>query len=302
MGKEMEENKVDKTDDELRDEAWDALDEAEGTTPAPDGLSDKTDPEDEGNNAPAKTTPTDSDLLKGEPEHTESPEAKALKDTKAWATKLSQENAELKKLIAEGATKKEVAEQEKAVEQAKKGIDEETLNTVFTEYPELKPVLSTILETVKSVQQTTESITKDKEKAAEQAEERRKKEALDHFETKIMPEVMAGEDGHPDFKDIIGTSDYFEWAEQQRPGLRTAALMSNDPADIKFALSQYKRDRAKPEAAAMKRNEEQKKKEKIENLKTLRGGGSQLSQKSGGKDPNDYDAAWDEAERAEARK
>ena len=293
-----------KTTEELRDEAWDKLDEDEvsGTSPTT-GLAENNAPDDNDDQPGSTTTSTDTQSVQNNTDgEQETSEAKALKDTKAWATKLSQENAELKRLIAEGATKKEVAAQEAQVETAKKDINEETLETVYREYPELKDVLNPLMETVKTIQQANESIVKDREKAAEEAEKRRKQEALDHFETKVMPKVMDGPYGHPDFKEIIANDDYFEWAQQQRPGLRTAALDSNDPDDIKFAISQYKRDRAKPEAAAMKQQEEIKRKEKLNNQQTLRGSSSSFTTPAKANvDPNDYDAMWDKLEKEETR-
>jgi hypothetical protein len=294
------------TAQEQFDEAWDKLDaeDKQGEkAEANPGLSADPDPEDEKPADDATNLPGDSASLKNETEQqAESAEAKALKDTKAWATKLSQENAELKRLIAEGATKKEVAEQEKAVEGAKANISDDTLSTVFREYPELKDVLTPLLDTVKSLQAETETFKKDKQLTAEEAEKKAKQEALEHFENQIIPKVTEGPDGHPDFKEIIGNADFFEWAEKQRPGLQTAALRSNDPEDIKWALTQYKKDRAMPEAANLKRQEEEKRKQKLNNQMSLRGGSSALSTGKAKADPGDYDAAWEQAEREERSK
>lgn len=291
-------------EDQFNDE-WDRLEAEENKgneAKTDDGLSNQ-DPEEDETTPDAKATSDDSEALKKETEQqAETAEAKALKDTKAWATKLSQENAELKRLIAEGATKKEVAEQEKAVEGAKANISDDTLSTVFREYPELKDVLTPLLDTVKTLQAETETFRKDKQLSAEEADKKAKKEALDHFENQIMPKVTEGPDGHPDFKEIIGNADFFLWAEQQRPGLQTAALRSNDPEDIKWALTQYKKDRAMPEAANLKKQEEEKRKQKLNNQMSLRGGSSALSTGKAKVDPSDYDAAWEQAEKEDRSK
>lgn len=300
------EDKVDTTTaEEQRDAAWDELDaeekKVEGTTE--EGLSDP-DPELDDDKQPLDTpsAPTDSELLKKEAEqHEESADAKALKDTKAWATKLAQENAELKRLMSEGATKQEIAEQRQTVEEAKKDIGADTLDSVYREYPELKEVLSPLLDTVKTLQAQADEMKRDKQVSAEQQAENDKKAALENFETKIMPKVMEGPDGHADFKEIISSADYFEWAEKQRPGVKTAALMSNDPEDIKWALSQYKKDRAIPEAAKMKEQEEAKRKQKLNNQMSLRGGASTISTGKGKADPTDYDAAWEQAEKEDRK-
>jgi hypothetical protein len=287
--------------DELLDQEWDKLDAEEK---AAEGKSDDTglpadaDPEDDDKTPAAKTTSDDSDPLKKETEQQESAEAKALKDTKAWATKLAQENADLKRLVAEGATKKEITAQEQTIEQQKKAISDETLNTVYREYPELKEVLNPLLDTLKGLQAETEATKKQREESVQQSEVKRKQDALNYFESTIMPEVVKE---HPDFKEIIADAGYFEWAEKQRPGLKTAALQSNDPEDIKWAVGEYKKAVAGPEAAKLKQTEEEKRKQKLNNQMTLRGGSSTLSSGKGKADPNDYDSAWEQAEKEERR-
>lgn len=303
------ETKVDEkelTRDELLDHAWDKLDAAERVADGkPDvvGLSDDSDPTDDDVLKPDTiVVPDDSAPLKKESEPVESADAKALKDTKAWATKLSQENAELRRLVEQGATKKEIVEQGKIVEQAKQGISDETLSTVYREYPELKSVIDPLLGTIKGLQAETDVIKKFREESAHEAATRQRKEAVDHFESTVMPKVMDEKNGgHSDFKEIIANPDYFEWADKQRPGLKTAALMSNDPEDIKWAISEYKKSLAGPEAAKMKQTEEEKRKQKLNNQMTLRGGSSAFSTGKAKTDPADYDAAWEQAEAEERR-
>lgn len=289
------------TRDELLDQEWDKLEAEEkaADTRAEDaGLPVDADPEDTENEPDAKAAPDDSDTLKKESEQHESAEAKALKDTKAWATKLAQENAELKRLVADGATKTEIAVQEKSVERQKQAISDETLATVYREYPELKEVLNPLLDTLKGLQEETEATKKQRAEAADQAEKRRKQDALDHFESTIMPKVL---EVHSDFKEIIADSAYFEWAEKQRPGLKTAALQSNDPDDIKWAVSEYKKTLAGNEAAKMRQTEEEKRKQKLNNQMTLRGGSSAITTGKAKADPNDYDSAWEQAEKEDRK-
>ncbi len=290
------------TRDELLDQEWDKLDAEEKAAgdkrDDTNGLPADADPEDDQNEPDTKATPDDSGTLKKDTEQQESAEAKALKDTKAWATKLAQENADLKRLVAEGATKKEIADQEQNVEQQKKAISDETLSTVYREYPELQAVLNPLIDTLKGLQEETEATKRQQAESADQAEKRKKQDALDHFETVIMPKVL---DVHSDFKEIIADSAYFEWAEKQRPGIRTAALQSNDPEDIKWAISEYKKSLAGNEAAKMKQTEEEKRKQKLNNQMTLRGGSSTLSSGKAKADPNDYDSAWEQAEKEDRR-
>jgi hypothetical protein len=292
--------------DELRDQAWDEIEKEEAKSGNGDDSKlsdDESDLEDGQQQDSAKVVSTDSEHLNNESDKKQDDaDAKALKDTKAWATKLAQENAELKRLIEQGGSQREVSEQRKAVDDAKKGISNETLDAVYREYPELKEVLSPLMDTIKTLQDATDSIKKDKESEAQRAEARRKQDALAEFETKVMPKVMEGPDGHPDFKEIIGNEDFFQWAEKQRPGLKTAALNSSDPEDIKWALTEYKKARAMPAAEDLKRQEQHKRDQKLNNSMTLRGGSSALGNSTGKKDPNDYDAGWEDAEKEERKR
>jgi hypothetical protein len=289
------------TRDEQLDAAWDKLDAEEAKDKQTDsgGLpEDDSGPDDDVKKPDTTSTPDDSATLNKETEKEESAESKSLKDTKAWATKVSQENAELKRLLAEGATKKEISDQEKTIEQAKKEISTETLDAVYREYPELKEVLNPLLDTLKELKTETESNRRAKAEDADQRAKREKQEALDNFESKIMPEVMKT---HTDFKEIIGDSAYFDWAEKQRPGLKTAALQSNDPEDITWAVSEYKKSLAGTEAGKLKQTDAEKRKQKLENQTTLRGGSSTLSAGKAKADPGDYDAAWEQAEKEDRK-
>lgn len=297
--------------DEQYDAAWEELEEVKEVVDS--GLSD-TDPEgkepnpedeEELQSEESKLASSNKETLQENTEHVADQTEKRIKDLQAGFTKISQENSELKKKLeafeAGTATRKEVEDQQKKVDDAKAAINQEALSTVFKEYPELEAILNPLLQTVESLKSETEQFKASKAVDAQRAEEDRKKEALNYFETKVKPLVVHGEDGHPDFEQIITTDDYWEWAEQQRPGLRTAALNSSDPEDIKMALSAYKKDRAMPEAKKLKQQQEEKRQEKLNNAMSLRGGSTQFPAK-GKADDNDYDAGWEDAGKLIAKK
>jgi hypothetical protein len=58
------------------------------------------------------------------------------------------------------------------------------------------------------------------------------------FEANVLPKV---ERVHPDFKAIIAGTDYWKWANLQTAALEKAAKYSNDPADIIWAVSEFKK-------------------------------------------------------------
>ncbi|KAF0218797.1 MAG: hypothetical protein FD174_2580 [Geobacteraceae bacterium] len=294
--------------EEAYEAAWDEIEKAEGeTNPDDTGFSDKKDPDAEGGNTDGKAAPAGSEPLKEDNgKSDDDPTEKRIKDLQAGFTRVTQENAELKRTLDEfkagRATEKQVQEQQKKADDAKAAIDQTSLENAFNEYPELKSIINPLLDAVNGLKAETESLKKDKVKTAEQEEINRKKAALDYFEANVLPKVTGGEDGHPDFKEIIASEDYFKWAADQRPSLQTAALNSNDPDDIKWAMAEYKKSRAKPEAAKLKQQEEEKRNQRINNAMTLRGGSTPFPTKSKDGDPNDYDAAWEEAEREERKK
>lgn len=296
------------TAEEQYDAAWEEQEAAEKEAADPSGLSD-TDPDDEAKKAAeeeaARVAAAEAEVQKKATEAQDDPAEKRIKDLQSGFTRISQENVELKKKIEEfeagTATRKEVEDQQKKVDAAKAAIDQGALSTVFKEYPELEAVLNPLLQTVDSLKSETEQFKAAKADDAQRAEVEKKKEALNHFETKVKPAVMGGDDGHPDFEQIIANDDYWNWAEQQRPGLRTAALHSNDPDDIKMALAAYKKDRAMPEAKKLKEEEEKKKQTKLNNAMSLRGGSTPFPGK-GKPDDSDYDAGWEEAGKIIAKK
>jgi soluble cytochrome b562 len=232
---------------------------------------------------------------KPEPKPDETPAdkgiAKALRDTKAWATKLAQENAELKKLVeSKGKDAKDDSDVKKAqtaVGDTRKILNDK-LNKIYEDYPELKEGLDPIVSLVDSLSGKMDNF----QKATE--EEKKRSELRTHFETNVEPEVLKV---HPDFGNIKISDDYFTWAEKQSPALQFAAMNSLDPRDLIYAVTEYKKFKGSDEAAKQRDAEEKKKKDIQENLSSIRGGGSNTQK--GGKptklsevDKNDYDTAW----------
>lgn len=230
---------------------------------------------------------------------------KALNDTKSALTRVQQENADLKRLLEEQkkgkATQEQVDAQKKATEDATAKM-KEMAGAAAEDYPELKPLFDTFIETATKL---TEEVTSLKKTAVESDETRKHREALNEFNARVKPKVL---EEHPDYDAIIGLNpdgtidrarydEYVNWANGQRPSLRTAAVDSGDPEDIKWALREFKKFKGSPEAQKLKEKQEKDKKEKIENAQTLRGGSTSFPTRAGGKekDPNDYDAGWEEA-------
>jgi hypothetical protein len=290
------------TPEEQYDAAWVELDTPEGKDDKT-GLPDDSEPKD-GVKPDGTATSSDSGTLNKDDGKPEDSTEKRIKDLQSGFTKVTQENAELKRMVDEfkagNATKQQVDDQQKKADSAKAAIDKGALDAVYREYPELKEVIDPLFSVVESLKAETASLKQSSEQNRARTEmklvEESKRQALDHFENNIMPKVTTGEGGHPDFKEIIANEDYWEWAKGQRPGLRTAAMDSSDPEDIKWALAEYKKSRAMPEAKKVKEQEQQKKADKLNNSMALRGGSTAFSPKGdGSKDPNDYDDGWDEA-------
>lgn len=230
---------------------------------------------------------------------------KALKDTKAWATKLAMENAELKKTIeaakAGKASEQDVSDAKKAVEDAKGSLDA-VRKKVYEDYPELEALLEPIIRQNSELGQKITNLESEKAKDAEDAKH---KAAFEHYTANVKPMVVKV---HPDFEDIIFAmkdgkraglnKEYFDWAEKQRPSLRVAALNSSDPQDIILAVTEFKKFRGSDEAKELKQKEEQAKKDKLINAMSLRGGNAGLAMKSGKTDSDDYEAGWNEAGKA----
>lgn len=216
---------------------------------------------------------------------------KALKDTKAWATKVSQENAELKKKLAEfesgRATGKDVQDAKDALA-ASQGELGKVAEKIYADYPELKDLLDPLLKMTTEVN----SEIRDLKKISD--EEKRRNELRANFEKNVEPAVLKV---HPDFSAIKTDDNYFAWAEKQRPALRYAAMYSLDPQDIIEAVTAYKQFKLSPEAAKKKADDEKRKQAMKDNLSSVRGEGSETGSRTAGKkgDENDYDSAFEEA-------
>ena len=213
---------------------------------------------------------------------------KALHDTKAWATQLSQQNAEYRAKLAEYekglASKQDVADAKKAVSDSQDALTEE-LEKVYEDYPEFKNVLGPIAEMVK---QSTERVAKIQ---SSMDEERRIADMRLKFERDIEPEVVKV---HPEFSSIKTSEAYFKWAEQQSPAMRNAAMFSLDPRDLIMAVGEYKKHLAAPEAQKQKADDDGRKQSLRSGLASMPGKNSTPSPK---KEPSndDYEGAFEEA-------
>ena len=231
--------------------------------------------------------------------------AKALKDTKAWATKLSMEKADLEKRIAAlelGGGDKEKVEEAKAAAGETKKVLEEKIKKASEDYPELKEVLDLMAKA------STEALSKaqDFDRKSAQADEIAKKRQ--HFEAEVEPEIVKA---HPDFRKVAFSKEYTNWLEKQSPAMQYAGFNSIDSRDISMTLTEFKKFRASGDSEKAKAEDEKRQKGLRENLSSVRGGGS--GSKGGGKptkledvDPNDRDGAFDflaeqEAHRAKGK-
>lgn len=300
------------------DRAWDELDsegkekeeetsgkELEGSEEAGKGSSEKSVESSERSSEQAREEGSE------EREERISSVEKALKDTKAWATRLAQENAELKRMLEAyekgQATRKDVEDAKKAVADAEKAFQEaqdsldEIKNRVYEDYPELKDLLDPVINLTKSLKDELDTM-KAEQRARREDDER--KQALEEFNLRVKPEVMKV---HPDFEDVIFkrgpegqmalNDEYFQWAMQQRPALRYAATESSDPQDIIWAVSEFKKYKGTPEAEKLRLEQQKEKEEKIETAQSMMpsSGPAMPISKTGAASEDDYDAAWAEA-------
>ncbi len=231
---------------------------------------------------------------KGEP--AEDLQEKALRDTKSWATRLAMENAEMKKIIEAfrqgDASSQDVKDAHHAVAKAQSDLDR-AKEKVYEDYPELKELLDPMLERSNVLEKEISELKTVKTQAVEQD---RHKEALDYFNAIVKPEVLKV---HSDFDDILFKTvegkrtvndEYFQWAEKQSPAMKFAAMESSDPQDIVMAVGAFKKFKNSDAAASLRQAEERKKKEKLVNAMSLRGGGTPIPTGHKRGDPEDYDS------------
>ena len=166
---------------------------------------------------------------------------KALNDTKLWARRLEDKNAELMRQMEDfkkgTGSVDAVTTAHKAVQDTQGKMDE-ILAPVAEDYPELKPVLEAFSSNMKFLQ---EEVTQLKTARKSEAERTEKEAALDLFNKEIKPKVL---ETHKDFDAVVMSNEYWDWAEKQRPSLRVAAMDSADPEDITWAISEFKRHKA----------------------------------------------------------
>lgn len=222
---------------------------------------------------------------------------KALKDTKAHATKLAQENAEFRKKLKEfeegKASTEELADARKAVTDAKGKFEEVKgkFAAIYEDYPELKDAFEPLLEANAALSEKVSHLEESKKKDAI-AEERIK--AKEFFDANIKPAVL---EVHKDFDSIVQDKDeaYFKWAEEQSPAIKYAALQSPDPKDIIWAVNEYKKYKNADATQELKDKEKTEKQRKLNNSQTLRGGRTPFPTEPRGKDKNSYEGGWEEA-------
>lgn len=194
---------------------------------------------------------------------------KALKDTKAWATRLAQENAELKKAIEElragTGTQQQVNEAYLAVQKAEATFNE-ARQRLYEDYPEFRDIIEPLFEKSHTLEKKIAEIEALKSKIEEQS---MKQAAIEYFNTYVKPEILKV---HPDFDEIIfkeeggakvANDEFFNWAVQQSPALQYAALQSSDPRDIIWAITEYKKYKHTPEALAEKAKIERHRQKKL---------------------------------------
>lgn len=253
--------------------------EAEGDKPAADDKPAATDD-------PTKTADPDTAAPDKSKDHgpLESVE-KALKDTKAELTRIQQEKADLKTQL-EAATKTGTAEE------VKKRLQDLRSKVDFSEFPELEPFFDGLVEENVKLAETVEKSTAKEVQAA--AEETARKEALETFNRDIKPKIV---EVHSDFDEIVKSDDYWNWVEKQKdilPVLYNAAAFSSNPADINFAISEFKK--ANADILTAKAEDAKKRQTTFNNARTLRGGGTPgLEGRKKTSDPEDYQGGWDEA-------
>lgn len=264
--------------------------------PAEDAKQPKQEPKQE--EEPPAEEPEKGETPKAEDKGEDAGVQKALKDTKAWATRLAQENAEYKRIIAKfeagKASGKEVDDAGKGIEKTKSELASK-VNKVYEDYPELKDVLDPLISMADTLS------TKFNQMEEQGKQERERAEMRSFFEKEVEPKVL---EKHPDFGKIKTDEAFFAWAEKQRPSLRTAAMYSLDPDDLIFAVGEYKKFLGTPAAGSLKEEQDKKKAGVRQNLSSMSGtgskpplGGKGAPSRIGDVDKEDYDTAFEVAQK-----
>jgi hypothetical protein len=121
-------------------------------------------------------------------------------------------------------------------------------------------------------------------------------EDIKNFETNAKPVIV---EKHADFDQIVKSpgGEFFKWAEQQPPVIQFAAFNSSDPQDMIIALDRFKADKASGYLAIAKTKDQDHRKTKLENARSLQGGVTipDTIEMSSERKANDYDAGFEEA-------
>lgn len=292
--------------------AWDA---PEPAAPAPEGDSppagDPSKPSDEAGNtgtppAPAPDPAAEPPKPVVDPHHGEPGSvAKALQDTKSKLTRVEQDNAELRRKVAQfeagRATAEEVAQAREAVGKSRQEFADakaraqkirEEVSAVAEDYPEFQGPLGKMVDFMEEMAGEVDGF-----RAIRQASEaeRARASAITDFETNIKPKILPT---HPDFDQIVKDpkSGYFDWAEKQSPGIRYSAMESNDPNDIIWALTQFKKFRGSEQAEDLRSQQDEERRRRMEGAASMRGGAQGIPRENRAGDAGDYNAAWDGAD------
>lgn len=139
---------------------------------------------------------------------------KALRDTKAWATRLSQDNAELRRALDAVVTVPPPAllsdpDVGCRLERARKALEP------FEEFGPLVELLDTMVRGVAGYE----------------------REVAHHA---LVHAVLTE---HPDALDLRADTAFLDWVERQPPVVRACLAHSTDPAEVSWALGLYKRER-----------------------------------------------------------
>lgn len=282
-------------------DAWEELDAAEkdpskdpDIDPEGKGLPEQKDKDEPAGKAPEHEG-DDKGNADGKHEADESL-AKALKDTKAWATGLAMDKAALEKEIKalkEGSGSAEkVAEAKAAVKIATEGFDDR-VKKFYEDYPEAKEVLDPLIEITKNMATEFADIKK-KDEAREQANRKAEdyKAALEVFTSEVKPKIL---EVHKDFDAVMKNNEYWQWASKQSPAMKFAAADSSDPNDIIMAVTAFKRYQASDETKALKEKQDKDRQNKLKNAAALRGGSIPMGHAASGSDPNNYEDGWESA-------
>jgi hypothetical protein len=221
-----------------------------------------------------------------------------LSETQRWGHELSGKVKELEaKLAAQEqgkATQAEVDEAQRKKDEAQSQLAE-AKEGIFKEFPEFKPLLDPLMDTIgkleEQVSELSQSSTVSQESLA-------RSQALTHFESNVKPKVV---EAVPEFNDIVASEDYWQWAARQRPALQTAAMYSDSPDDIIWALNEFKKANSGGEIKAEKEKQAQQKAKRKKAAHSPKPGSQSFSKSGTDKSKQTYDEAWEDLQ-AEAKK